>query len=509
MIELHLPWLELAIATPILGTMWIVRLRDPELAQRHSLFFSGLALAFTIGAWFDFGTLHTFEAHDRWSLGWHAVHAEPFVIDELSAPLLPMAALLYFLTSVATLRTKVRRFSFAGVLVSEAILLATLSCRHPWGIIALLAAGVVPPLFELRARRRPVRVFAIHMGVCIAMLAIGWMGVEQTAAGATPPMWAIALLTAAVLIRSGIVPTHCWMTDLFEHATFGTALLFVTPMVGVYAAVRLLLPTAPDWALRSIALISLFTAVYAAGIALVQREARRFFCYLFLSHSSLVLVGLEIATPIGLTGALCLWISVGLALTGFGLTLRSIEARKGRLLLSEFHGLYEHTPTLATFFLITGLASVGFPGTIGFVGAELVIEGAVGVYPLVGMAVVLAAALNGIAVLQAYLRVFTGVRYVPTISLQSRPRERVAVMALAALIFGGGIFPQRGLSSRHHAANEIIQARQAAMRLVPARNEHAASIWLERRYRIEAAQSATTLQAAPLATTGQDETAVH
>ena len=117
------------------------------------------------------------------------------------------------------------------------------------------------------------------------------------------------------------------MTDLFEHATFGTALLFVTPLVGAYAAVRLVLPIAPDWVLRSIGLLSLATAVYAAGMALIQRDARRFFCYLFLSHSALVLVGLEMVTPIGLTGALCVWLSVALAMGGFGLTLRALESR--------------------------------------------------------------------------------------------------------------------------------------------------------------------------------------
>ena len=106
------------------------------------------------------------------------------------------------------------------------------------------------------------------------------------------------LLTLAALMRSGIAPLHCWMTDLFENATFGTALLFVTPMSGAYAVMRLVLPIAPDWALQSIAIASIVTAVYAGGMALVQHEARRFFCYLFLSHSSLVLVGLELVTPI-------------------------------------------------------------------------------------------------------------------------------------------------------------------------------------------------------------------
>jgi NADH-quinone oxidoreductase subunit M len=463
MSALHLPWVELAVLLPLLGAAWIVRYRDPEHAQQHSLVFSGLALACTLGAWIDFTWLHKTEGQAALSVASRLFGADVLAIDELSAPLLPMAALVYFVTSLATLRTKVRRFSFGLTLISESILLATLACRQPWGIVILLSIGVLPPLWELRARRKPLRVFASHMALFVGMLVAGWALVERTDVGAAPPVAGIALLIAAVLLRSGIVPMHCWMTDLFEHASFGRALLFVTPMVGVYAAVRLLLPVAPDWALRSLGLISLFTAVYASGMALVQREARRFFCYLFLSHSSLVLVGLELATPIGLTGALCLWIAVCLSLTGFGLTLRSIEARIGRVSLSDYHGLYEHTPALAAFFLLTGLASIGFPGTIGFVGAELLVEGAVDVYPYVGLAVVLAGALNGIAVVQAYFRVFTGRRYFPSISLQSRLPERIAVLTLALLILAGGLLPQPGLTSRHHAAVQIIGARERSL----------------------------------------------
>ncbi len=460
MIQLHLPWLELSILIPLIGAAILSRVRDAEWAQKVCVVVSGLALVCAIGAWLDFGTLHTFEAHDRWDYVSRYLGEEFIVVDELSAPLLPLAALLYLVTSIATLRTKMRRFSFAWTLASEAILLATLSCKEPWGLIALLAAGTVPPYVELRARRKSTRVYVLHMGLFIGLLLAGWAIVHSEGPGPIHSIWASAILIAAVLIRSGIVPLHCWMTDLFEKATFGTALLFVTPIIGAYAAVRLVLPIAPDWALRSIALMSLVTAVYAAGMALVQREARRFFCYLFLSHSSLVLIGLEIATPIGLTGALCVWHSVGLALAGFGLTLRSIEARTGRLSLTEYHGLYEHTPVLAAFFLLTGLASVGFPGTVGFVGMELLIDGAVQVYPHVGVAVVVAAALNGIAVVQAYFLLFTGRRHTASISLRGRLPERIAVLILAVLILGGGLFPQPGIASRYHAAMSIVHARK-------------------------------------------------
>ena len=127
--------------------------------------------------------------------------------------------------------------------------------------------------------------------------------------------------------------------------------------------------------------------------------------------------------------------------------------------LDEFHGLYDHMPMLAALFLMTGLASIGFPGTIGFVGTELLIEGAVVVYPLTGMAVVVAAALNGIAILHAYFRIFTGTTHTASISLSARPAERVTVLILTALILGGGLFPQPGVASRYHAAAALIRLR--------------------------------------------------
>ena len=182
----------------------------------------------------------------------------------------------------------------------------------------------------------------------------------------------------------------------------------MTPLAGVYAAVRLVLPIAPDWVLQSIGLASLFTAVYAAGMAVIQRDCRRLFANLFLSHASLVLVGLELHTELSLTGSLCLWFSVILSLGGFGLTLRALESRFGRLSLTEYQGLYQHTPALAVCFLLTGLACVGFPGTLGFISTELLVDSAVEASPYVGVAVVAAAAVNGIAVVRAYLLLFTG-----------------------------------------------------------------------------------------------------
>jgi NADH-quinone oxidoreductase subunit M len=322
---------------------------------------------------------------------------------------------------------------------------------------------VVPPLLELRRRGASTRVYSLHAALFAGLLVLGQGLVSLSSDGSALRVGGAILLTGAVLLRNGVAPVHCWLTDLFERASFGTSLLFVTPLIGAYGAMRLVLPIAPSWALHTISLLSLLTAVYAGGMALVQTDSRRFFSYLFLSHSSLVLVGLELATPVGLTGALCVWLSVGLSLTGFGLTIRCLEARTGRVSLDRYHGLYDQTPMLAGFFLLTGLASIGFPGTVGFIGAELLVEGAIDVSPWVGVVVVFASALNGLAVMQAYLRIFTGCTHPATIDLSIRFTERLAVMTLTVLILGGGIFPQPSVSSRYHAAVELANQRHRAL----------------------------------------------
>ncbi len=468
MSEFHLPWLEIAILIPLIGSAWVARVQISRAASNWSLLFSGLSLAAALGAWLDFTQMHdspahVFEAIDHWHFATRILGFELFKIDHLSAPLLPLVSLLYFLTILATLRTKIQRFSFLGCLVSQALTLATFSCKEPWGVVALLSVGTVLPYLELRARQKSTRLYVLHMGLFVLLLVVGWALVEYDGKDRVHSLWALLPLLGAVLIRSGMAPFHCWVTDLFEKGSFGSALLFVAPIAGAYAMIRLVIPICPDWVLRSIGLVSIVTAVYAAGMSLIQKDARRFFSYLFISHSALVLAGLEMVTPTGLTGALYLWLSIGLSLVGFGLTLRALEARRGRLSLAEFQGLYEHTPALAICFILTGLASVGFPGTLGFVGTELLVDGVVETYPYIGVAVVVASALNGIAMVQAYFILFTGTRYASSVSLQIGLRERLAVLALTALVLIGGLYPNPGIASRYQAAEELLQHREAGL----------------------------------------------
>jgi NADH-quinone oxidoreductase subunit M len=456
---LSLPWLEMSIAVTLLGSLYVSRVREPIRAFRAGLVFTGAALSFTVLAWLGFYVRVAPEPGLALSPQSYFFGREFFALDELNAPLVPVAALVHFLTMLATARAKMRRFSFTWSLAAETICLATFSSKEPWLLIGLLAGTTIPPFIELASRGRSTRIYVIHMATFLGLLVLGWTAVELGGRDAAPTAWATIPLLVAILVRCGTVPAHCWVMDWFEHATFGIALLFVTPLSGVYAAVRLVLPIAPDWVLHSIAIASLITAVYSAAMATVETEVRRFYARMFLSHAALVLVGLELDTVISLTGAFCLWFSVFLSLAGFGLTLRAIESRFGRLSLRSFHGLYEHSPALAVCFLLTGLGIVGFPGTLGFISTELLVDSAVEASPIIGFAIVAAAALNGIAVVRAYLHLFAGARHHSTVWLGMGTRERFAVLTLSAMMIGGGLFPQPGVTTRELAAEEVLEER--------------------------------------------------
>src|SRR5437867_13025697 len=126
---------------------------------------------------------------------------------------------------------------------------------------------------------------------------------------------------------------------------------------------------------RMVAILALVAAGYGAALALVQASARRACGYLFMSQSALVMAGLDCTSASALAGGLLGWLSAGLAFAGLARCLLVLEARRGRLDLNTYPGGYERMPLLAISFLFMGLACTGFPGTLGCVGRELLVNG--------------------------------------------------------------------------------------------------------------------------------------
>jgi NADH-quinone oxidoreductase subunit M len=206
--------------------------------------------------------------------------------------------------------------------------------------------------------------------------------------------------------------------------------------------------------------------VYGAALALVQRSARRACGYLFMSQSALVMAGLDCTSVTALAGGLVVWLSAGLGFAGLARSVQVLEARRGRLDLTRYHGGYDRMPVLATSFLAMGLACTGFPGTLGFIGQELLVDGAVDVFPVMGFAVVVASALTGLAVLRMYFSLFCGrpdVAAHPGLGLGLRPREAWTFVALVVTLIGLGLLPRPLVDSRFDASNAILRLRQERM----------------------------------------------
>ena len=409
--------------------------------------------------------LHAFAIRTNaltWARGGEAIVR----VDTFAAVLLPFAAGLWILTVAVTPRASLDRgglrrtalatlISVASFLTESAVVLALLSVASVWTFVSALADP---------AHQYQRRIVASYLGVSTLLFGAGVAlvvgpGVQNTTLQAAG-MW---LIVISALVRKGIVPFHAWVPEVFDHGRLGPAILFSAPQLGAYITVVLIVPRASPDMLRVIALLALGTAVYGAALALVQTSARRACGYLFMSQSALVMAGLDCTSVSALAGGLLVWLSAGLAFAGLARSVLVLEARRGRLDLTRYHGGYERMPVLGISFLALGLACTGFPGTLGFVGQELLVDGAVDAFPLMGFAVVVASALTGLAVLRMYFSLFCGrpdrmahssLRYGLT------RREAWTFVALVIALIGLGLVPRPLVDSRFAAGDDILQRRE-------------------------------------------------
>ncbi len=398
------PWLAALVALPALvagATLFHVdveRLRRLAVTSAIVMLLAALAVALS-------PSLRAVSVRSS-ALSWVPGGEAVIRINTLSSVLLPFAAGLWLLTVAVTPRAALDRgglrrtalatlITVASFLTESAVVLLLLSVASVWTFLAALAHP---------AHRYQRRIVGAYLGGSTLLFAVGvacviWPGAQGTnieAAG----LW---LIVVSALVRKGIVPFHAWVPEVFDHGRLGPAILFSAPQLGAYITVVLIAPRAAPGLLRMVAILALGTAVYGAALALVQTSARRACGYLFMSQSALVMAGLDCTSASALAGGLLVWLSAGLAFAGLARCVLVLEARRGRLDLTTYHGGYERMPLLAISFLSMGLACTGFPGTLGFVGQELLVDGAVETFPVLGFAVVVASALTGLAVLRMVL----------------------------------------------------------------------------------------------------------
>ena len=392
-------------------------------------------------------------------------------VDGLTAILLPYVAVLELAIVLVAPSRALDPVAVARLLVGATLTFAIMATDHPVALVLLWIVSLLPTWYSTLATpggRPTARVYVLAMVVGSVLFATGvallvadppWF--EGSGRIGAAGGWLVAL---AVMVRKGIAPFHSWYPALFSGAPMSTALAATMPQVASYAAVRLLVGHAdvvPD-ELVVLARAALVTSAYGAALATVQRDVRGLVGTLAMSQSAMVLAGLSGTVAMELCGALAIWVSSGLALTGIGLAAWALESRAGVLSLEAPQGRYADAPALAAFLLLFGLASLGFPGTLSFVADDLIIAGSLDEHFLAGTLVIVATAFSGIAVIRAWFRLFGGPAPGDVPRHAVLPRERCTLAALLAVLFGLGLWPGPFVQSLERVATSLLASRQPA-----------------------------------------------
>ena len=352
------------------------------------------------------------------------------------------------------------------------ILGSTLLGYSAGNLLVLLAAWMVSALpFPLwlgtRAWRPRIALLLSTVALAAAIGAMAAPGLGFTISdlkGRSPGgMLAFGLLVAAVIFRKGISPAHAWVADAAAEGPVLPMALFLNGHFGALLLAKVIVPLFPNTANRLFPVLSylaIVTALYIAIRALTENSPRRLLSFVALSQSACILAGLESRTAEGITGALVHWVVVTVSTTGLFGVLRLLEVRFGENLTAGRHlGLAQHTPRLAVFFAVFGLALVGLPGTLSFCSQDLLIHGTLSSHPLTGLLLPIATAMNAVSVFRLFTRLFLGRRRTGfTVMADALPRERWLLSAAVLFVILGGLFPNAIVAARSAEADVVQQA---------------------------------------------------
>src|SRR5574341_593059 len=189
------------------------------------------------------------------------------------------------------------------------------------------------------------------------------------------------LIFLGLAFKAPIFPFHTWLPDALMEGPIGMAVILAGVKLGTYGFLRFSLPLLPEASkskgvVTVVMVLALIAIVYGAIVALIQPDLRRLLAFSSISHLGFCVLGVFALNFQGLQGSLLTMINLGFSTAGLFFIAGFLYQRRQNTLLASFGGLAKMVPLLATFFLIIGLASIGLPGTNGFVGEFLILLGA-------------------------------------------------------------------------------------------------------------------------------------
>jgi len=354
----------------------------------------------------------------------------------------------------------------AAFLLMESLMLGVFAAQDLFLFYVFFEGGLIPMYLIIGIWGGAERIKASYkfflytlLGSVLMLIAMLYMaGTAQTSSipalmaydfSPAAQKWLFLAFLASFAVKLPMWPVHTWLPDAHVQApTAGSVILAgVLLKLGGYGFVRFSLPMFPDGSAMFVPLmfaLSGIAIVYTSLVALVQRDMKKLIAYSSVAHMGMVTFGLFAMNRQGIEGAIIVMLSHGLVSGALFLIVGVVYDRLHTREIDRYGGLADNMPGYALLFMVFTMASVGLPGTSGFVGEFL---SSVGTYHASTWAAVVATTgiiLGAAYMLWLYWRICFGTQRhadaaaMPDLSM----REWWLLAPIAAAVFWMGIYPE-------------------------------------------------------------------
>ena len=497
------PILTAMLLIPMIGMGWILLAPGGDEAARArnarntALISSLIVFALAVFMWLQFDSsdggfqfvekVDLFGPYFAYHLG---VDGISMVLIVLTAFLMPLC----ILASWESIETRVPEYMVAFLLM-ETLMIGVFSALDMFLFYIFFEGGLIPMYLIIGVWGGKRRIYASFkfflytlLGSVLMLLAMLYM-VGQTGTTSIPALmeadfpahvqsWLWLAFFASFAVKMPMWPVHTWLPDAHVEApTAGSVILAgVLLKMGGYGFVRFSLPMFPDasyqWAWLVFAL-SMVAVVYTSLVALVQQDMKKLIAYSSVAHMGFVTIGLFVFNQQGIEGAIFQMLSHGIVSGALFLCVGVIYDRMHTREIDRYGGLVNRMPHYALVFMIFTMASIGLPGTAGFVGEFLVLLGAYKAQSWVAFVAATGVILGAAYMLWLYRKVVFGELTKPDLKaiLDLSVREKLIFAPLIAVVFWMGIYPNSFLAPLHAPVEKLLA------RIEPDEATRANSIW--------------------------------
>jgi NADH-quinone oxidoreductase subunit M len=393
---------------------------------------------------------------------------------------------LCILSAWESIHTRVREFMIA-FLILETMMVGMFSALD-FVVFYMFFEGVLIPMFLIiGVWGGPRRVYASMKfflytltGSILMLLALLAMWLQagttdiavlmHTEFSSRMQFWLFLAFLASFAVKVPMWPVHTWLPDAHVEApTAGSVILAgVLLKMGAYGFVRFSLPMLPHASATFAPLIfalSVIAVIYTSLVALAQDDMKKLIAYSSVAHMGVVTIGLFTFNAQGIQGALFQMLSHGVVSGALFLCVGVVYDRIHTREIARYGGLADRMPSYALVFMLFTMASIGLPGTSGFVGEFLVIVGSLQVNFWLALLGGMGMILGAVYMLYLYRRVIFGriTRDDLRGILDLSPREVAVFAPLVVLTLWMGIFPSSFTGFFESSVGALVEHHQAAL----------------------------------------------